>query len=163
MHGIWDGIVNIFKAPLNAIVDAWNRLVRSIGSIEVPDWVPFIGGGSFSLPKLPRLKIGMDYVPSDFFPAFLDEGEAVLTKEENRLYRDLGGLQGMYTLVGMQDIRNKPIQIPEIDYERLGREIGKETAKAMEGIAVELDGQSVGEVLTPHVSHNEYMNTRRMR
>ena len=50
-----------------------------------------------------------------------------------------------------------------IDYERLGREIGKETAKAMEGIAVELDGQSVGEVLTPHVSHNEYMNTRRMR
>ena len=81
LHGIWDGIVSVFKAPLNAIVDAWNSLVSSIGTIKVPEWVPMIGGGSFSLPRLPRLKVGMDYVPSDFFPAFLDEGEAVLTKQ----------------------------------------------------------------------------------
>ena len=148
MHGIWDNVVNVFKAPLNAIVDAWNRLVRSIGSIEVPDWVPFIGGGSFSLPKLPRLKIGMDYVPSDFFPAFLDEGEAVLTKEENRLYRDLGGLQGMYSLSGIQEIQNEPVQIPEIDYERLG----KETAKSMAGIGVYLEGKPVGKIIAPEIS-----------
>lgn len=158
LHGIWDGIVNVFKAPLNAIVDAWNRLVRSIGSIEVPDWVPFIGGGSFSLPKLPRLKIGMDYVPSDFFPAFLDEGEAVLTKEENRLYRDMGGLQGMYSLASLQDIGNETVQIPEIDYGRLG----KETAKAMEGMGVYLEGKTVGKVIAPEIN-NEFGKIARRR
>ena len=158
LHGIWDGIVNVFKAPLNTIVDAWNRLVRNIGSIEVPDWVPFIGGGSFSLPKLPRLKIGMDYVPSDYFPAFLDEGEAVLTKEENRLYRDLGGLQGMYSLAGIQDIENKPIEIPEFDYER----VGKETAKSMEGMGVYLEGKPVGKIIAPEIS-NEFGKIVRRR
>lgn len=150
LHGIWDGIVGVFKAPLNAIVDAWNSLVRSIGSIEVPDWVPMIGGGSFSLPTLPRLKIGMDYVPSDFFPAFLDEGEAVLTKEENRIYRDLGGLQGMYSLLNLQDMNREPVQFPEMDYERMG----KETAKAMEGMGVYLDKKPVGKIITPEVNDN---------
>ena len=38
LDGIWSGITGIFKAPLNAIVDAWNSLVGSIGSIEVPEW-----------------------------------------------------------------------------------------------------------------------------
>lgn len=150
LHGIWDGIVGIFKAPLNAIVDAWNSLVSSIGSIEVPDWVPVIGGGSFSLPKLPRLKIGMDYVPSDFYPAFLDKGEAVLTKEENRLYRDLGGLQGMYNLTGIKDIPQEPTSFPDFDYKRMG----KETAKAMEGMGVYLDKKPVGKIITPEVNDN---------
>ena len=55
----------------------------------------------------------MDYVPSDFFPAYLDEGEAVLTKQENAIYRQLGGLQGMYNL--SQNAGDTPV----IDYEKL--------------------------------------------
>lgn len=159
LKGIWDGIVGVFKAPLNAIVDAWNRLVSSIGSIEVPDWVPGIGGGTFSLPKLPRLKIGMDYVPSDFYPAFLDEGEAVLTKEENRLYRDLGGLQGMYNLTGIKDIPQEPTSFPDFDYKRMG----EETAKSLEGMGIYLNEEKVGEVITPSVNNNMGIIERRRR
>ena len=150
LHGIWDGIVSVFKAPLNAIVDAWNSLVSSIGTIKVPEWVPMIGGGSFSLPRLPRLKVGMDYVPSDFFPAFLDEGEAVLTKQENALFRELGGLQGMYSMKNLQDLQNTSETPPQdFDYERMGQE----TAKAMEGMGVYMDSKPVGKLVTPTVNN----------
>lgn len=118
------GLANIFKAPLNAIVDAWNGLAGSLGSVTIPDWVPGIGGGSWSLPKMHRMKIGMDYVPYDLYPAYLDEGEWVLTKEEADVLRSYGGLEGM---IGMID-RSAPSvnvsvqgQSKDFDYEKFGR------------------------------------------
>lgn len=118
------GLANIFKAPLNAIVDAWNGLASSIGSITIPDWVPGVGGNSYSLPKMSRLKVGLDYVPNDMFPAYLDEGEWVLTKEEANLLRSYGGLEGM---VSMLDRNSDGINVTvsggsgqQIDYKKLG-------------------------------------------
>ena len=146
-HNIIDGIVDFFKAPLNAIVDGWNSLADSIGYFEIPEWVPFVGGGTFSLPTLPRLKVGMDYVPADYFPAYLDEGEAVLTKQENAMYRQLGGLQGMFALQNQRSVAPAQPQT-EIDYER----IGQETARAMKGMGVYLDKKPVGKIIAPVVS-----------
>lgn len=127
------GLATIFKAPMNAIVDGWNSLVSSIGSISVPDWVPIAGGKSFSLPKMSRLKVGLDYVPRDMFPAFLDEGEWVLTKEEANLLRSYGGLESM---VGMAE-RNAPginvtVQGRDsgIDYEKLGEATARALTKS---------------------------------
>lgn len=97
--GAVDALVGIFKAPINAIVDGWNSLSNSLGSISIPKWVPAVGGKSFSLPTLPRLRIGMDYVPSDDFPALLHKGEAVLTAKENARLRALGGLDGIERLL----------------------------------------------------------------
>lgn len=116
-------LVGIFKAPINAIVDGWNSLANSIGSIEAPDWVPIVGGKSFSLPKMSRLKIGMDYVPSDMYPAWLDQGEAVLTKEENAVLRSYGGLEGMIGKIertGHNEINVSVSGGQEIDYNKLG-------------------------------------------
>lgn len=118
------GLATIFKAPINAIVDGWNGLAGSLGSVTIPDWVPGIGGGSWSLPKMHRMKIGMDYVPYDLYPAYLDEGEWVLTKEEADVLRSYGGLEGM---IGMID-RSAPSvnvsvqgQSKDFDYEKFGR------------------------------------------
>lgn len=118
------GLATIFKAPINAIVDGWNGLASSLGSVTIPDWVPGIGGGSWSLPKMHRMKIGMDYVPYDLYPAYLDEGEWVLTKEEADVLRSYGGLEGM---IGMID-RSAPSvnvsvqgQSKDFDYEKFGR------------------------------------------
>lgn len=47
----------------------------------------------------------------------------------------------------------------EIDYERLGDEV----ARAMNGTEVTLDGEKVGEVVTPAVSNHEYMGIKRWR
>lgn len=71
-----------------------------------------------------RMKIGMDYVPYDLYPAYLDEGEWVLTKEEADVLRSYGGLEGM---IGMID-RSAPSvnvsiqgQSKDFDYEKFGR------------------------------------------
>lgn len=88
-------LVDIFKMPINAIVDGWNSLSSRLGNMKIPKWVPFAGGNSFSLPTLPRLRVGMDYVPSDDFPALLHRGEAVLTAEENKKRKELGGYEGI--------------------------------------------------------------------
>ena len=118
------GLATIFKAPINAIVDGWNGLAGSLGSVTIPDWVPGIGGGSWSLPKMHRMKIGMDYVPYDLYPAYLDEGEWVLTKEEADVLRSYGGLEGM---IGMIDRSAPSVNVSvqgqgkDFDYEKFGR------------------------------------------
>lgn len=148
LHGIWDTIVSVFKAPLNAIVDAWNTLVNSIGGIEVPEWVPVIGGNSFSLPKLPRLKVGMDYVPSDMFPAYLDEGEWVLTKEEAEMLRSIGGIGGlasMMTYSGRDGDIQVTVQGSDVDYDRLGESVYD--AFQRHGMGISIDRREFGRIM----------------
>ena len=84
---IISGLGNIFKIPINFIIDGINGFIRGLNGLKIPDWVPGVGGLSLNLPTIPRLKVGMDYVPEDDFPALLHKGEAVLTKEENMEYR----------------------------------------------------------------------------
>lgn len=100
----WNGIVDIFKGIFNLIPTIIEAILNGgIGIINgLIDGINFITGaiGIPPIPhipnvQIPRLKIGLDYVPSDFFPAFLDEGERVLTKEQNVRFNALGGLPGL--------------------------------------------------------------------
>ncbi len=151
-----DGLINIFKIPLNWIIDGINGFINGLNCLKIPDWVPGVGGFGINLPTIPRLKVGMDYVPSDYFPAYLDEGEAVLTKQENAIYRQLGGLQGMYAMSNSQN-DPKQIEVPDIDYKR----IGSETAKAIEGMGIFMDGETVGEITAQSVNNTLGKITRR--
>lgn len=157
--GAWENVKNIFsnavgaladifKAPINAIVDGWNSLSGRLGSVKIPKWVPLAGGKSFSLPTLPRLKVGMDYVPSDDFPALLHKGEAVLTAEENKKLKELGGLDGIEKMLsgtesnlagapGMEKtLRDIEVNINEVDKQPIRLETtlnieGREAARAI--------------------------------
>lgn len=93
-EGIVSGIANIFKAPINFIIDGINGFINGLNKIKIPDWVPVVGGKGFHISTIPRLKIGMDYVPSDYFPAYLDKGEMVLTQQEAASYRASRALAG---------------------------------------------------------------------
>ncbi len=84
---VFDGMKNLFKTPINWIIDGINDFIDDINDIKIPDWVPGVGGKSIHISKIARLKVGMDYVPSDEFPALLHEGEAVLTKKEATRWR----------------------------------------------------------------------------
>lgn len=84
------GIGNIIKIPLNWVIEQINDFIQGLNNIQIPDWVPVVGGKGFHIAQIPRLKAGIDYVPSDFYPAFLDKGEMVLTAEEARAYRNIG-------------------------------------------------------------------------
>ena len=136
--GAWENIKNIFKTivdsfketfkiPINAIIDMINGFIDGINKIKIPDWVPGFGGLGFTIPKIPRLRIGMDYVPKDDFPALLHRGEAVLTAEENARLRELGGVWGLHNMFTTPDFRGQSRVIVDnmtsteaIDYERLG-------------------------------------------
>lgn len=51
IKGAWNGLMDIVKGVWNFIANGWNN----IPDIHVPDWIPVIGGETFSLPKLPTL------------------------------------------------------------------------------------------------------------
>lgn len=104
--GIGNVIISIFEAVVNFVIDLVNGLIKAIfngvkalinGVLSVVESVADFFGFDVDLtiskqapqiPKLsiPRLKTGIDFVPNDYFPAFLDYGERVLTKEENADY-----------------------------------------------------------------------------
>lgn len=57
-ESIVSGLSNIFKAPLNFMIDGINKFLSGIGKVKIPDWVPGVGGKGFSIPKIPRLAKG---------------------------------------------------------------------------------------------------------
>lgn len=86
--GVFDSLYSIVKFPLNLIIDAINTVISGLNKIalDIPDWVPdSLGGGKkfgISIPKIPKLATGTNYVARDGL-AFLHEGEAVVPKEYN--------------------------------------------------------------------------------
>lgn len=78
--------------------------------------------------------VGMDYVPYDGYLALLHEGEGILTKSENTA-RLRGEGQG-------------------IDMRGLADEIKSAVREGLAGMSVNMDGQSVGNVVTKQVSRN---------
>lgn len=84
--GLFSSLGSIVKFPLDLIIDSTNKVIRGLNQINitVPNWVPGLGGKSFgiSIPQIPKLNVGTNYVASDGF-AFLHEGEAVVPKAYN--------------------------------------------------------------------------------
>ena len=60
--GLWDGLVAIVKAPINAVIGLINKAIGALNSISVtiPDWVPIVGGNTFGIdiPTIPMLASG---------------------------------------------------------------------------------------------------------
>lgn len=60
--GIFGGIVNIAKTPINAVISLINKAIGSLNkiSVDIPDWVPGVGGQKFgvNIPKIPMLARG---------------------------------------------------------------------------------------------------------
>ena len=95
VEGIVNGIISLVNLCIKAVYNGIKSFINTIlSTVEgIADFLGFdlditLKGSAPQIPKvsIPRLKVGMDFVPNDNFPAMLDYGERVLTKEENADY-----------------------------------------------------------------------------
>lgn len=55
---IMNGIVGIVKKPVNSIIQMLNKFIDGINTIQVPDWVPAVGGRGINIPHIRELAQG---------------------------------------------------------------------------------------------------------
>ena len=55
---IWEGMKQIFRTPINWIIDGINKFITGINKIQIPDWVPLVGGKGFHLEYIQKLATG---------------------------------------------------------------------------------------------------------
>ena len=74
---LWQGIWEVIKTPINWIIDGINTIIGGLNSlaIDVPDWVPFVGGQHWgiSIPEVPKLAQGAVIPPNQEFLAVLGD------------------------------------------------------------------------------------------
>ena len=59
--GIWDGMKELAKAPLNFIINMLNKVIDGLNQVQVPDWVPLVGGKGINIPNIPTLWKGTNF------------------------------------------------------------------------------------------------------
>ena len=146
---IWESLKEVVKAPINFIIDAVNGMIRGLNKIKIPDWVPWLGGKSLSIPEIPRLKVGIDYVPSDFYPAYLDKGERVLTAEENARFTAAGGFAALQSGGASLMMFDPALMAAAV---RMGMESARISVRGDIYTTLNADGKQIGQVVTPYVN-----------
>ncbi len=108
-----------YRAAFNFIADAWNNTIGRL-SWTVPSWVPFIGGRSISVPRLPKFHQGgiVPGAPGAEMLAVLQAGERVIPADRSMSSAGVGAsvtfrgnTSDALATVIMQLIRTGQIQI----------------------------------------------------
>lgn len=109
-QGIWDGVKSIFSKAAETVANAFSDVFKSAingvlatiesivnffvdgvnGVIDIINGIPGVSIGMLDRLSLPRLSVGLDYVPYDGYAAVLHKGERVMTKQENEEYSEEG-------------------------------------------------------------------------
>ena len=94
---IVNGILSIAETMMNGVIDAINGMIRALNSIhvDIPDWVPVLGGKSFSINlqeigKIPIHRLANGGITTGATLAEIGEAgrEAVLPLEQNTGWMD---------------------------------------------------------------------------
>lgn len=85
--GVFGGIVNIAKTPINAVINLINKAIGNLNkiSVSIPDWIPGVGGQTFgvNIPKIPKLARGGIVDAATIFMAGEAGKEVVMPLENN--------------------------------------------------------------------------------
>ena len=58
ISSIWDGLGGVIKAPLNTVIGIVNSFISKINNLQIPEWVPGIGGKGLDIPSIPYMEKG---------------------------------------------------------------------------------------------------------
>ena len=83
---IWEAVTEIVKAPVNFLIRGLNKFIDALNKIEIPDWVPGVGGYGLNIPKINELERGGVLKKGQM--GFLEGNgaEAVVPLENNRAW-----------------------------------------------------------------------------
>lgn len=134
--GIFDSLYGFVKAPLNLIIDAINKVISGLNrlSIDIPDWVPGIGGRSWgiNIPKIPKLARG-GIVTSPTIAMIGEQGpEAVVPLENTGFVNAIASAVGTAVMSAVQFANNSENQQGDI--------------------ILQIDGTTLARVLNPYMT-----------
>ena len=157
ISGIGSGIANAAENLVDAAVNAASDAVEA-----VKGWLGIASPSKLmrdQVGKYMALGMGVGFeknIPVDDMTSGIDESIKSMQRKVQIITRSHGTSASRET-AQRRDIDSKdPV---DIDYERMGDVI----AEAFDGTEVDIDGEKAGQILTPHISNNEYLNTRRRR
>lgn len=116
-NGIKEGIVSTFKNIVNGIIKGINKVVAipfkelnkvldKIRNVSILGKKPFKGMiGTISVPKIPTLNVGTNYVPEDTL-AMIHKGEAVIPKKFNPYTNMNSSMLGIMNNSGQKQVIN---------------------------------------------------------
>lgn len=85
---IIDAMVEVIKAPINALIGLINVFISGLNKIKIPSWVPLVGGKGINIPEIPYLAKGGILEKGQI--GFLEGSgaEAVVPLENNKKWID---------------------------------------------------------------------------
>lgn len=84
--GVFDGLVAILKGSINGIIGTINGFLGGLNGISIPDWVPVVGGKTFSIPLIPALARGTDNWRGGLVQVHERGGEIIDLPRGSRVY-----------------------------------------------------------------------------
>ena len=84
--GIISGIEGTFKGVINGLISAINGFLGGLNGIQIPDWVPVVGGKTFNMPLIPTLGVGTEYWPGGLAQVHERGGEIIDLPRGSRVY-----------------------------------------------------------------------------
>lgn len=80
--GIWEGIKTVCTGVINGIITGVNTVIRGLNKLQVPDWVPGIGGEGINIAEIPMLAKGSNHTPDTFIAG--EKGPELITNAPGR-------------------------------------------------------------------------------
>lgn len=103
ISNIWHGVTEIVKAPVNFLIKGLNAFIGMLNHIQIPDWVPGVGGYGINLPYIPELEQGGILKKGQLGLLEGNGAEAVVPLDQNKKWvssivaemrKQGGGIQG---------------------------------------------------------------------
>lgn len=80
--GIWEAIKSVAKGAVNGIISIVNGIIGGLNKLQIPDWVPGVGGKGINIPLIPMLAKGSTNTPDTFIAG--EAGPELITNAPGR-------------------------------------------------------------------------------
>lgn len=150
---IIDGLVAIFKIPINFIIDGINFFLSGLNNIKIPDWVPGVGGMGINIQPLKHFEKGSNYTPDTFIAGDVNgKGGELVTGARGRKVFTAAQTTAIFDNIKMakaiNDSAEQNAPRPATMIERVGGFIGIIKNTAAERLGGEAEKLGISEIPT---------------